>query len=51
MTREKTAAIPCSPEFRDWVVSKKRGNETYEDTLRRLLELPSEGLPDAGIKD
>jgi hypothetical protein len=43
MTRRMTTQIPCTQEFKDWVQEQGRMGETYEDVLRRLLDL--ETLP------
>lgn len=35
--QENTTTIPLGYEFRDWIRAQKRGQETYEEVLKRLL--------------
>ena len=51
MAPKEFVNLPVSREFRDWLKRQGTMEDTYESVLRRLLDLPSEGLPDAGIKD
>lgn len=39
MSRRMTTQIPCTQEFKEWVQSKGKMGESYEDVLRRLLGL------------
>lgn len=38
MPAQEYTTISVSPEFRDELRSKKRGQESYEETLKRLLQ-------------
>ncbi len=51
MSRRMTKTIALTPELHEWLVGKKRGNETIDDTLRRLLIIKTEGEIDAGTQD
>jgi len=42
--------IAVSPEVHDWLKSKGKMGETFDELLRRLLEIPSEGACDEGDK-
>ena len=42
MSRRMTKTIAITPELHEWLVDKKRGAETIDDTLRRLLVIKKE---------
>lgn len=48
MSRLVTIAI--KPDLHEWLKSRGRKGETFDELLRRLLEFPKEGLCDEGDK-
>lgn len=41
MAAQCETTIPLGYEFRDYLRAQKRGGETYEETLKRLLDYES----------
>ncbi len=48
MSRLVTIAV--TPEVHDWLLRQGTKGETFDELLRRLLEIPREGTLDEGHK-
>jgi hypothetical protein len=49
--RKYTEAIWVTPEFKNWVKSQGRKGESYEEILRRMLDMPEEWVIHENIGD